>query len=58
MADDGDLLGFGSWLKKETVCFSETLRLPTSLHGAKTQKYIIIILTAVKTSNLTSMAYV
>jgi hypothetical protein len=31
----------------------KTWNLPTSLHGAKTQNIIIIIHTALKTSNLT-----
>jgi hypothetical protein len=46
-----NILSPSSGLKMETVCFSETLDLPTSLDGAKTQK--IIIFTAVETSNLT-----
>jgi hypothetical protein len=42
-----------SALKTETVCFSETFYLP-SLHGTKSHKNNIIILTAVKKSNLTT----
>jgi hypothetical protein len=32
-----------SALKKETLCFSEMLALPTSLHGAKIQNIVIIV---------------
>jgi hypothetical protein len=35
----------------EKVCFSQTLASTDESNGAKTQKKIIIILTAVKTSN-------
>jgi hypothetical protein len=39
-------------LKMETVWFSETLVLPTSLHGDTTQKNNIVILTVVITLDL------
>jgi hypothetical protein len=39
-------------MKMETVCFSKHWYLPVGLHGAKTQKNKIVILTAMKTSNL------
>jgi hypothetical protein len=40
-------------LKMETVCFSETLTSAYESTGARTQKNIIIIVTIVKTSNVT-----
>jgi hypothetical protein len=42
-------------LKMKTLRFSETMVLPATLHGAETRKIIIIIivLTVVKTSNMT-----
>jgi hypothetical protein len=41
-----------STLKMEAACSCETLVLPTILHGITTQKKNIVILTAVRTSNL------
>jgi hypothetical protein len=51
-----DLLAYANISEKHTVSISSPKRwhLLMSLHGTKTQKIIIIILTTVKTSNQTT----